>query len=234
MRQNHSKLYLIFFAVMLSIVTPACLTSEQVSGDSRIVLDPHEPLPPPLHYSSTETDQLATQVAAGKVTGNALEQPIAFPHYTHATVLGMDCEYCHSEARKSRHAGVPSTQTCTGCHNQLTQLKVDTPEIQKVLASVDSGEPIHWKKVHDLPDFVYFNHKRHIRGGLSCTECHGQVKLQGTPENGGVDEVFIREPTLQMGWCLDCHASHPSIDENYQDRANLRRAELKDCWTCHM
>ncbi|HHO49750.1 MAG TPA: hypothetical protein ENK18_02495, partial [Deltaproteobacteria bacterium] len=109
----------------------------------------------------------------------------------------------------------------------------------------EGAEPIPWKKVHDLPDYVHFSHKRHVRGGVDCTECHGQIKLQGEYEivpiandpkartYRKVEDVMIREATLQMGWCLGCHQHHPSINENYGDKADLRRAELKDCWTCH-
>jgi hypothetical protein len=122
----------------------------------------------------------------------------------------------------------------------------DKPEIQKVLASYAASEPIAWKKVHDLPDYVHFTHKRHVQAGVDCTECHGQVGLQGqvstwseddghgsTKQVTGIRNVMVRETSLQMGWCLDCHATHPSIDENYGEQSHLRRAELKDCWTCH-
>jgi hypothetical protein len=90
------------------------------------------------------------QVSAGQITGSdrALEQPIAFPHYTHATQLNIQCEYCHSEARRSIHAGVPPTQTCINCHEYVLP---DHPEIQKVHAYYESGQPIPWQKVHDLP-----------------------------------------------------------------------------------
>lgn len=197
------------------------------------------------------------QIAAGVTTGKAaaLEQPLKFPHYTHATTLGMECEYCHSSARVSIHGGVPATETCMNCHKYV---KTDAPEIIKLTALFNAGEPTPWKKVHDLPDWVVFSHKRHVQGGVQCTECHGQVALQGMPEevtrakldangaeipdgNGGIETetvrevqtVMVRETTMQMGWCLDCHGSHPSIDKNYGEFADLRRAELKDCWTCH-
>ena len=218
-----------------------CLESEQVSGDPIIPLDTHAfPLPP--DYGDAEL-----QIGSGYVTGQALEQPIQFPHYTHAQVLGMECQYCHSEARKSKHSGIPPVQTCMGCHQWAM---TDRPEIKKLAAYWNNGEgeSIPWKKVHDAPDFVHFAHKPHIRAGVDCTECHGQMQLQGMPERVqvGIDHetgdaiyedkvvnVVIRETTMQMGWCLDCHGNHPSIDKNYGDKADLRRAELKDCWTCH-
>lgn len=201
-----------------------------------------------------------TQIAAGAVTGEAPIQPIAFPHDRHIAKGGMDCQYCHSAARNSIHAGVPEIYTCMGCHRYVLK---DSPEIKLIAAYAARGEAIPWKKVHDLPDFVYFSHMRHVRAGVNCTECHGQVQAEAgvrtpppkaegeagaTPEAapaepktweeaqaayGPATGTMTREATLQMGWCLDCHATHPSIDKNYGDKAELRRAELKDCWTCH-
>jgi hypothetical protein len=232
---------------ILTLTIPAlslasgCLTVEQVAGDPAIALEKHAfPLPP-------DFDGAPTQIGSGYVTGKALEQPIPFSHYRHAQLLGMDCQYCHSEARKSKHSGIPPLQTCMGCHQYVL---TERPDIQKVAAAWQGGqgEPLQWKKVHDIADFVHFAHKPHLRGGLDCTECHGQVQLQGMAEpiHVGVDHqtgqpiiqervvnVMIRETTMQMGWCIDCHANHPSIDKNYGDKADLRRAELKDCWTCH-
>lgn len=223
------------------------------------------------------------QIAAGVVTGKSPDQPIAFTHKRHVQVLGLDCQYCHSEARKSQHAGVPPTQTCANCHAYVSKV-MDKPEIKRVLAHCDydagskecqNPESINWTKVHDLPDYVRFTHKRHVKAGVNCTECHGQVALmegvrvveethgdehaaegvehgaaaahgEAAPGDSGPKEyvtgVMTREATLQMGWCLNCHADHPSIQQNYCgddasdaecDESNIRRAELKDCWTCH-
>lgn len=215
------------------------------------------------------------QLGAGMVDGIGLTQPIAFPHYTHVTGLNMQCEYCHQAARKSIHGGVPQTETCMNCH---TKVKTDSPEIKKLTQFYKNDEPTPWNKVHDVPDFVHFAHNRHVQAGVDCTECHGQMGLQGQSvtwtesvfmeahcadasgehaegadkasceavegqewkgagthavERNGVRWPVVRETTMQMGWCLDCHGSHPSIDKNYGEKANLRRAELKDCWTCH-
>ena len=161
----------------------------------------------------------------------------------------MNCEYCHSDARKSIHGGVPAVQVCMNCHKYVKkgiEATDPSPEIAKVVKAYEDGTPIEWKKVHDLPDYVNFAHSRHVNAGVQCTECHGQVALQGQPETvmveveGGepvetsaVKYPFIRETPLQMGWCLNCHANHPSVDENYGAEANIRRAELQDCWTCH-
>ncbi len=242
-----------------------CLTDANFEGTPEFPREPHLLLPQaPSPFATVDENGAEItpwQFASGTPTGVGPEQPIEFPHYRHVTELNMQCEYCHAGARKSIHSGVPSTKVCAGCH---WQVKADNPEIAKILSfgeGCDFGmdpvhfasgtlnencEPIEWKKAHDLPDYVHFSHKRHVQGGVNCTECHGQIGLQGqkttirekdesgqTVERMGIENVMVRETTLQMGWCLDCHAAHPSIDKNYGDKADLRRAELKDCWTCH-
>lgn len=226
---------LILAAVLL---TGCVVDEEQRIDDERFPLEPH--LLFPVWFSSN-----GGQIASGVTTGEAgaLDQPIQFSHYLHAYKNEINCEYCHHAARRSIHGGVPEGQVCMNCHKFV---KKESPEIKKVVAAYEAGTPMEWNKVHDLPDYVNFAHNRHIRAGVDCTECHGQVKLQGEPTyetvddgNGNevqqiqVDAVMIREPSLQMGWCLDCHAGHPSVDENYGENAQLRRSELKDCWTCH-
>lgn len=224
------------------VATSAGCPDESVyPGDDVFQRESHSLVPEwPAAFDSAAKDW---QLGSGLVDGVGQEQPIAFPHYTHVTVNGMQCEYCHQAARKSLHGGVPSGATCMNCHRYV---KKDSPEILKVAEYYAKGEPVPWRKVHDIPDFVHFEHKRHVQGGVECTECHGQMGLQGQTttwsvkdEDGkvssqtGVRWPVVRETTLQMGWCLDCHATHPSIDKNYGEMANLRRAELKDCWTCH-
>lgn len=162
------------------------------------------------------------RVAVGEPPEEAIEQPIQFTHERHVKTLGMDCQYCHAGARKGIHAGVPSTKVCMGCHAQVDS--TGRPELDKLKDYYAKGEEIPWVKVHDLPDYVYFSHKRHVTAGLDCQECHGQVQDM---------TVNQRVATLKMGWCLDCHAQHESVDKNYGTKAELRRAELKDCWTCH-
>lgn len=162
-------------------------------------------------------------VAFGAVTEEIIEQPIAYSHKLHAGELQIACEYCHSNARKTIHAGVPPTQACMGCHRYIDT--TDRPELVKLKEYSDKGEPIPWVKVHDLPDFVYFSHKRHVLAGVDCTECHGNPAQDFT--------VAQRVNTLQMGWCLNCHKNHPSVDANYGAQSELRRAEMKDCYTCH-
>lgn len=163
-------------------------------------------------------------VAFGRVDENeVIEQPIAYSHMLHAGTLQIDCEYCHSNARRSIHAGVPSTETCMNCHKMIDT--TGRPELDKLKGYWERQEEIPWMKVHDLPDFVYFSHKRHVRAGVACQECHGQVQ--------DVMTVAQRVAPLNMGWCLECHKTHPSVNENYGAQAELRRAEMKDCYTCH-
>ncbi|NMO20643.1 cytochrome c3 family protein [Pyxidicoccus fallax] len=121
------------------------------------------------------------------------EQPVAFSHAVHAGQYELDCQYCHVGAEKSRHAGVPSSSVCMNCH---TQVKKDSPEIQKVAASVAENKPLEWVRVHRLPDHAYFNHASHVTSGLKCQTCHGPVQ-----EMVRLEQV---EP-MTMGWCLDCH-----------------------------
>lgn len=101
------------------------------------------------------------------------EQPVAFSHAVHAGQYGLDCQYCHVGAEKSRHAGVPSTSVCMNCH---TQVKTDSPEIQKVAAAVAENKPLAWVRIHRLPDHAYFNHASHVGAGLDCQTCHGPCR----------------------------------------------------------
>ncbi|QRN94778.1 cytochrome c3 family protein [Archangium violaceum] len=120
-------------------------------------------------------------------------QPIAFSHAVHAGHYEIDCQYCHVGAEKSRHAGIPHSGVCMNCH---TQVKTDSPEIQKLTQAVKQNTPIEWVRVHRLPDHAYFNHASHVTSGLECQQCHGPVQ-----EMVRLEQV---EP-MTMGWCLDCH-----------------------------
>ena len=125
--------------------------------------------------------------------GYTPSQPIPFSHRIHAGQLGMDCRYCHSFVEVSGTANVPSTQVCWNCHQHIRK---GDPKLDKVVASVESGRPIEWVKVHKLPDYAYFNHSVHVNRGVSCVECHGRI-----------DEMTVvkHDQPLSMGWCLDCH-----------------------------
>jgi len=121
------------------------------------------------------------------------DQPVEFDHRHHVRDDGIECLYCHSAAERSATAGVPATAVCMGCHTQIWN---QSPLLEVVRRSYFSGAPINWKRVHNLPDFVYFNHSVHIARGLACAQCHGDV--------GTMARVVQVQP-LTMGWCLDCH-----------------------------
>ena len=120
-------------------------------------------------------------------------QPVPYSHATHAGKLGMDCRYCHNTVERTGFAAVPATQTCMNCH---TQIHRDSPKLEKVKQSYETGMPIEWVKVHKLADYAYFNHSAHINRGVGCVECHGRVDQ--------MEEVYRVAP-LSMGWCLECH-----------------------------
>lgn len=125
--------------------------------------------------------------------GYAPVQPVPFSHALHAGQLGLDCRYCHSNVEKSGHSNVPTAQTCMNCHNQI---KTDSPLLAPVRASYESGDPVPWVKIHQAPDYVYFNHSVHVARGVSCVECHGKINEM---------EVVEHAKPLSMGWCLECH-----------------------------
>ncbi|HED66491.1 MAG TPA: cytochrome C [Planctomycetes bacterium] len=170
----------------------------------------------------------------------AREQPVPFSHKHHVAGLGIDCRFCHTSVEESAFAGIPPTKTCMGCHSLVWK---DTPMLEPVRESYRTDEPIAWTRVHDLPDFVYFDHSIHVKKGMGCTTCHGQV-----------DEMPLmeRENTLNMDWCLSCHR-HPeknvrpreAVFRTDWDPASLTTQEradlveqyeiesLTNCATCH-
>ena len=209
----------------------ACQPGVKLEQEGLFAIDNHSLLPP----EKAEGEVWRTSVG---VTPQPVDpQPIAFNHKIHASTieeggLGMYCQYCHSNARQSKHGGVPSSQVCMGCHN-LVPVEGRSEEAVKALTQVKDywakGEPIPWVKVHDLPDFVYYDHSAHLNarnekgewkipradaGGKAippCQECHGKVET--------MDIVSVQNP-FNMQWCLDCH----------------RQPEMKastDCVTCH-
>ena len=125
----------------------------------------------------------------------AREQPIQFSHERHVGGNGLDCRYCHTSVEDSSFAGIPPTKTCMNCHSQIFSA---SPYLEPVRESFRSDRPIPWTRVHDLPDFVYFNHSIHVNKGVGCTTCHGQVDRM---------PLMWQEKSLQMEWCLDCHRS---------------------------
>ena len=129
------------------------------------------------------------------------EQPIPFSHKIHAGDLKMDCRYCHTAVEDSSFAAIPTTETCMKCHSVV---KKDSPLIAPLIQSMETGMPIEWIRVHDLPDHVYFDHSIHVAKGISCKTCHGQIDQMETVE---------RRNTLLMQWCLQCH-KHPEGNES--------------------
>ncbi len=128
--------------------------------------------------------------------GVVLKQPIPFSHEHHVAGLGIDCRYCHTAVESSSFAGLPPTATCMNCHRQIWS---DSPMLEPVRASFKSGRPIAWTRVHDLPDFAYFDHSIHVAKGVGCTSCHGAVDKM---------PLMFQAAPLQMEWCLECHR-HP-------------------------
>lgn len=133
-------------------------------------------------------------------------EPIAFSHETHVGNVRLDCQFCHAYARRSPVAGMPALSRCVGCHRFVLP---DSPDIERLLTSFEAGEPLAWTRVHDLPDHVRFTHKRHVRAGIACSNCHGDV---------GRMQAIEQTAPLTMGWCVSCHET--------------RQAPI-GCLTCH-
>lgn len=120
-------------------------------------------------------------------------QPVPYSHALHVGQLGLDCRYCHTDVDRAAQANLPATQTCMNCH---TQVQKDSVKLKPVRDSYASGLSVHWARVHDLPDYSYFDHSAHVNRGVSCVECHGRVDQM---------EVVQKAAPMSMGWCLECH-----------------------------
>lgn len=187
-----------------------------------------------------------TQIARSSyLTGRYVEkqQPVQFSHKHHVGDDGIDCRYCHQTVETTASAGMPSTQTCMNCHSQIWN---DSPYLEPVKKSFRENTPIEWERVHDLPEFAYFDHSIHVAKGVGCSTCHGQID--------NMPAVF-QENTLQMEWCLACHREPEKFirpksevfNMNWQpgDIDDAERAKLKvdhkirskemmtSCSTCH-
>jgi hypothetical protein len=168
------------------------------------------------------------------------EQPVQFSHERHVAGNGIDCRYCHTSVETSAFAGIPPTKTCMNCHSQIF---VDSPYLEPVRASLRDDRSIAWTRVHDLPDFVYFDHSIHVNKGVGCSTCHGRVDLM---------PLMFQVQTLQMSWCLDCHRNpekyvrprdqvfrmdyRPPADQDALGRklvADYHIQSLTSCSTCH-
>jgi hypothetical protein len=187
-----------------------------------------------------------TQIARSTyLTNRGLErqQPVQFSHKHHVGDDGIDCRYCHTSVETAASAGIPPTQTCMNCHNQLY---ADQEYLEPIRASYRDNKPIKWERVHDLPGYAYFNHSIHVAKGVGCSTCHGQID--------NMPSVY-QENTLQMEWCLSCHRNPEEFirpkEEIYNmqwenssltadERAKLKadykirsRELLTSCSTCH-
>ncbi len=168
------------------------------------------------------------------------EQPIQFSHERHVAGNGIDCRYCHTSVETSSFAGIPPTKTCMNCHSQIFS---SSPFLEPVRASYRDNRSLEWTRVHDLPDFVYFNHSIHVNKGIGCSTCHGRVDLM---------PLMWQVASLQMQWCLECHRNperyvrprdkvfqmdyEPPSDQLALGRklvSEYRIQRLTDCWTCH-
>jgi len=134
----------------------------------------------------------------GRQTGYEPDQPILFSHKIHAGDNQIDCKYCHTTVTESKHAGIPSVSLCMNCHTAVRiGRNTGTEEIAKIYKALETGKPIEWIRVHNLPDHSYFNHAQHVSAGkVQCESCHGDVKT--------MDRIRQVQP-LSMGWCIECH-----------------------------
>ena len=169
-------------------------------------------------------------------------QPVPFSHKNHVSVLGIDCRYCHTAVEQSAFAGIPSTSTCMNCHSQIW---TNSPMLEPVRESYRTGQPLRWTRVHNLAEFVYFNHGIHVNKGVGCATCHGPVDQM---------PLIAQEESLLMEWCLDCHrnperylrpreevfnmswTAPPNQSELGRElvrKYNVRTEQLTDCSVCH-
>ncbi|MDE2831178.1 MAG: cytochrome c3 family protein [Gemmatimonadota bacterium] len=123
----------------------------------------------------------------------AKKQPVPFSHKHHVTGVGLDCRYCHTSVEESSFANIPPVETCMTCHSQIW---TESPLLEPIRESYRTGNPIEWVRVHDLPDFVYFDHSIHVHKGIGCQTCHGQVDQM---------PLMWKVNALNMEWCLECH-----------------------------
>jgi mono/diheme cytochrome c family protein len=174
------------------------------------------------------------------------KQPIAFSHKLHAGSYEINCKYCHTGVLKGKQANIPSPNICMNCH---TQIKQESPEIQKIYAAIGydvktasytgKQKPIEWVRIHNLPDLAYFNHAQHVNvGGIECQTCHGPIQEM---------EVVKQYNLLTMGWCIDCHRKTEvnTKDNAYYDKLNelhssAKKSKMKvedigglECAKCH-
>ena len=143
-------------------------------------------------------------------------QPVPFDHSLHAGQLGLDCRYCHASVEKSATSSLPTAQTCMNCHSVV---KPQSPLLDPVRRSYETGEPVPWVKVHVAPDYVFFNHSVHVSRGVSCVECHGKVNEM---------TAVWQDKSHSMGFCLDCHRAPENFLRDPKDIYNLDSLPLAE------
>jgi hypothetical protein len=172
--------------------------------------------------------------------GTYVDQPVQFSHQHHVGGIGIDCRYCHNSVEVAATASIPPTKTCINCHSQIWST---SPYLEPVRASFREDKPLQWIRVHDLPDFVYFNHSIHVKKGVGCETCHGRVDKM---------PLMRQQSSLQMEWCLDCHRRPEAFVRPRSDVFNVNYArppnqlelgrrlveeyqiqKLTSCSTCH-
>tara|TARA_B100001142_G_C14336461_1_gene656093 strand:+ start:120 stop:1334 length:1215 start_codon:yes stop_codon:yes gene_type:complete len=191
-------------------------------------------------------------MGVGVTTNYAPAQPIAFSHKLHAGANGVDCNYCHSSARHSKHSGIPSANVCMNCHTYISEGPSGKGEIQKIYDAIGfdpetrkyiegyQQKPIEWVRIHNLPDHAYFNHSQHVvAGNLECQDCHGPVEEM---------DVLYQYSELTMGWCVDCHREtevqmegnnyythlHEQLKEKYKgEKITVDKMGGLECAKCH-
>jgi len=155
-------------------------------------------------------------IAPQPAIGAPVEQQVPFSHKHHVGDVGLDCRYCHTAVETSAFAGIPPTKTCMTCHSQLF---TNAPLLAPVVQSFTTGQPLHWNRVHDLPDFVYFNHSIHIAKGVGCESCHGPVDKM---------PLTWRIAPLEMQWCLQCHRAPEMHVRPREEVFNLNWKAVED------
>jgi len=179
----------------------------------------------------------------GRQPGYAPDQPILFSHKIHAGDNKTDCKYCHTTVTESKHAGIPSVNLCMNCHTAVRSGRnTGTVEIEKIYKALETGKPVEWIRVHNLPDHTYFNHAQHVSAGkVQCEQCHGDVKT--------VDRIQ-QVQQLSMGWCIDCHRKtqvqftengyyqkfvrlHEELKSGKRTRVTVEDVGGTECSKCH-
>jgi len=158
-----------------------------------------------------------TRSSYGTGMGLVVEQPVPFSHEHHVGVLGIDCRYCHTSVEDSSFAGFPSTKICMNCHSQIWVGSARL--LEPVRESYRSNRSIPWRKVYNLPGFVYFDHSIHVQKGIGCSSCHGRVDWM---------PLMQQTPTLLMEWCLSCHREPERHVRPREDVFDMRYERPKD------